>query len=243
MLEAIHFLTSARANCAFLVALDPLLVQQAAIAHYRTETIDINQYLDKLFNLRVNLRGLRPEQVGELVKAELSERATATLRDGLDIGLDELREAFGRVFFVPELTNPRLVARTFQRLRLVAKENAQAGNRKLDDTIALDTLVAWCAIAERWPQLRQQLQASRADKWLVNLEAVCGHYKYWVGKWATKDKTARAALLDEAEVLLSQLPGPLKQPGLGYFLTRTIMQPGRVDQLQKIDEALVCFGL
>ncbi len=72
MLEAIHFLTSAGANCSFLVALDPVLVQQAAVTHYRTDGFDSNQYLDKLFNLRVNLTALQAGGIGDLVDAELN---------------------------------------------------------------------------------------------------------------------------------------------------------------------------
>jgi hypothetical protein len=242
MLEAIHFLTMPGVNCSFLIALDPLLVQQAAIAHYRTEAIDINQYLDKLFTLRVNLTGLRPKQVEELV-AGLAKDAREILEDGLGVSLAHVQDAFSAVFFVPELTNPRLVVRTFQRLRLVAAENARSGKARLGPA-AIEALVAWCAIAERWPQLRQQLQASRTDLWRGNLEAVCGSYKVWVGDYEDKDEIARAALLERAEALLSQLPGPLKQPGLGYFLKEEIMaQPGLLEVLHEIDAVLLSFGL
>jgi hypothetical protein len=128
MLEAIHFLTSAGANCSFLIAIDPLLVQQAALTHYRTDTLDINQYLDKLFQLRVNLRSLQPAQIGDLVAGEFSPEVAEVLRDGLHASPDAVQSAFSDVFYLPELTNPRLVHRAFERLRLAAAANVRAGN-------------------------------------------------------------------------------------------------------------------
>ena len=74
MLEAIHFLTGAGAKCSFLIALDPVLVQQAAITHYQTTGFDTNQYLDKLFDLRVNLSTLRSESIERIISVELSRK-------------------------------------------------------------------------------------------------------------------------------------------------------------------------
>jgi hypothetical protein len=244
MLEAIHFLTSAGANCSFLVALDPLLVQQAATTHYRTETLDINQYLDKLFHLRVNLTALRPAQIEELVEAELAAEAALVLRDGLGATPAAVKAAFSKVFFVPELTNPRLVHRAFERLRLTAAANVLPRHTELMDPAGLDALVAWCAIAERWPQLRQLLQASLDSQWLVNLTAICGYYGYWHGPWADEDDKARALLLEEAASLISRLPGPLRQPDLGSFLSDRIMPHDDVlATIRGIDDVLVSFGL
>jgi hypothetical protein len=242
MLEAIHFLTSAGANCTFLVALDPVLVQQAAFTHYRTEALDINQYLDKLFQLRVNLTALRPAQIEELVAAEFSAQVVAVLRDGLDAGPGAVRAAFSKAFFVPELANPRLVHRTFQRLRLVAAANVRAGHADLRDPDALGALVAWCAVAERWPQLRQLLQASPPEQWQVNIGAVCGYYGYWDGSSAEADERAKAGLLDDAASITSRLPGRIKQPDLGSFLSDQIL-PGMLTAVQRIDVILVSFGL
>jgi hypothetical protein len=242
MLEAIHFLTSAGANCTFLVALDPVLVQQAAFTHYRTEALDINQYLDKLFQLRVNLTALRPAQIEELVAAEFSAPVIAELHDGLDAEPGAVQAAFSKAFFVPELANPRLVHRTFQRLRLVAAANVRAGHAELREPDVLDTLVAWCAIAERWPQLRQLLQASPPEQWRINIDAVCGYYGYWDD--APADERARAVLLDDAASITSRLPGRIKQPDLGSFLSDQILpQAGLLTTIQEIDAILVSFGL
>ena len=90
MLEAIFFLTSAGAHCSFLVALDPVLVQQAARTHYSTDGFDSNQYLDKLFQLRVNLTALQPDKIEAIVDAELKlplgDPAEGVLLQGLAAG-------------------------------------------------------------------------------------------------------------------------------------------------------------
>jgi hypothetical protein len=249
MLEAIHFLTSAGANCTFLVAIDPVLVEQAAFAHYHTDTLDINQYLDKLFQLRVNLTALRPAQIEELVAVEFDSQAAAVLRDGLGAEPAAVKNAFFGVFFVPELANPRLVHRTFERLRLAAAA-AAAANSKADRAVlqapgALDALVAWCAVAERWPQLRQMLQASREDQWYANISAVCGYYGYWdKGPWAKADEAGKTGVLKDAASIIGRLPGHLKQPDLGFFMDDRILPGNRlVTAIQRIDEILVSFGL
>jgi hypothetical protein len=251
MLEAIHFLTSAGANCAFLIAIDPLLVQQAALAHYRTDKLDINQYLDKLFELRINLRSLQPAQIGELVAAEFDAKAADLLRDGLHADPDAVRSAFSDVFYLPELTNPRLVHRAFERLRLAAAANIRAGNATIRAKDVLSPLVAWCAIAERWPQLRQLLQATGDDsaQWHANMTAICGYYGYWAGPWAARDEKDKEELLADAASIIDRLPGRLRQPDLGQFLSDLFFAdefPERPDQLavlREIDAVFVSFGL
>jgi hypothetical protein len=241
MLEAIHFLTSADANCTFLVAIDPLLVQQAAFAHYHTDALDINQYLDKLFKLRVNLTALRDEQIADLVATEFNSTVAALLKDGLGANPAWVRAAFGEVFFVLELANPRLVHRAFERLRLAAAANIRAGYDLLREPRALKPVVAWCAIAERWPQLRQLLQASNRAQWHANLAAVAGFYGQWSGAEKAGDKVA---ILDAAKNITDRLPGPLKQPDLGYFLSDLILpEPTMIGTLQEIDAIFVSLGL
>ena len=244
LLEAIHFLTSAQANCTFLIAIDPFLVQQAALAHYRTDNIDINQYLDKLFHLRINLTSLLDEQIGDLVGAELDDEvASKELSDGLDVHPAAVRHAFSAVFRLPELTNPRLVHRVFERLRLAAAVNAEVKDPVLRGEASLEPLVAWCAIAERWPQLRQLLQATHGgtDAWLANINVICGSYDCWL---AEPPEGAESALKAAASII-GRLPGPKQQPDLGTFLNREFTKnPTRAALVfQQIDRALVPLGL
>ncbi len=251
MLEAIHFLTSAGANCAFLIAIDPLLVQQAALAHYHTDTLDINQYLDKLFQLRVNLRSLKPTQIGDLVTAEFDDKVAEVLRAGLQVGLDAVRSAFSDVFYLPELTNPRLVHRAFDRLRLAAAANIRVCNTTVRAESVLVSLVAWCAIAERWPQLRQLLQATgdEPEQWYANINAICGYYGYWVGPWVDRGEKDKEELLADAASIIDRLPGRHRQPDLGQFLSDQFLvgqfsgQPNQLVLLREIDAIFVDFGL
>lgn len=250
MLEAIHFLTSAGANCTFLIAIDPALVQQAALAHYRTNKIDINQYLDKLFQLRINLRSLHPEQIGALIDAELGAEVGGLLRRGLGAAPDDVRSAFCDVFYLPELTNPRLVHRAFDRLRLAAAANLRLNNAVIRAPGTLVPLVAWCAVAERWPQLRQLLQATGSDpaQWHANITAVCGHYNYWTRPWANRDQAEKEEFLAEAASIIDRLPGRLQQPDLGQFLSDQffvdqVLRPDELERLREIDSILISFGL
>jgi hypothetical protein len=251
MLEAIHFLTSARANCAFLIAIDPLLVQQAALTHYRTDTLDINQYLDKLFHLRVNLRSLQPAQIGDLVTAKFGDEVAEVLRDGLHVGPDAVRSAFSEVFYLPELTNPRLVHRAFDRLRLAAAANIRADNPMVRAEGVLPDIVAWCAIAERWPQVRQVLQASSDElgQWYANVNAICGHYGYWAGPWAGRSDKDKQQLLADAASIIDRLPGRHRQPDLGQFLSDQFLSGqvrgrlGNLATLRELDAIFVSFGL
>jgi hypothetical protein len=252
MLEAIHFLTSARANCVFLIAIDPFLVQQAAVAHYRTSSIDINQYLDKLFQLRLNLRSLLPRQIGELVKAELgNEKVREQLGGGLHVRPAAVQVAFSQVFDLPELTNPRLVHRTFERLRLAAAANVGIQSPAIQGEGALVPLVTWCAIAERWPQLRQLLQAASDDlgTWYANIKAIRWHYDCWPGTGdKNKDEAEKEKFLAQAASIIDRLPGRRQQPDLGKFLSERFFADEssarrQLPLFREIDAALVSMGL
>lgn len=240
MLEAIYFLTTARAHCSFLVALDPALVQQAARTHYRTDGFDTNQYLDKLFHLRVNLPSLRRDKIAAIIDAELTapdDQTKTIMRKGIGAGPEELKAAFGQVFAVPELTNPRLVARVFSRLRLAASANIGANEAFLQDPGHLKALVVWCAVAERWSQLRQVLQASPVEKWSTNLYGIRTYYG-----WTDVDEKARSVILEEAAAVTSRLPGPDSQPDLGEFISAH-MSRGDMSVLRRIDDIMIGFGL
>jgi KAP family P-loop domain len=255
MLEAVHFLTSAGARCSFLIALDPVLVQQAAVTHYRTDGFDANQYLDKLFDLRVNLAALQPSSIEALLDGELRRpvvhaqaggpTTAEVLRDGLEVGPDQVRAAFRRAFCVPELTNPRLVHRVFERLRLAATANAAASASELRGPDRLDALVVWCAVAERWPQLRQILQASPDGNWAVNLRGICGFYGLWDdGGFPAAGVSDHSLELARVSSLTSRLPGRDRQPDLGSFVEDRILgRPELLAVLRQIDNALVAFGL
>lgn len=214
------------------------------MAHYQTDKIDINQYLDKLFQLRINLTSLRREQIGDLVGTELDDDVVKKmLSDGLGTRPEAVRSAFSAVFDLPELTNPRLVHRVFERLRLAATANVNANNPVLRSPDSLEALVAWCALAERWPQLRQVLQATHggANAWLANINVICGHYDCWL-----VEPTGEAeSLLAGAASVIDRLPERRRQPDLGTFLNRLFKRnpTQAAAAFEQIDKALASFGL
>ena len=94
MLEAIYFLTGAQAQCSFVIAIDPVLVQRAAHSHYKTTGFDSDQYLSKLFDLRLNLPSLRSEHIEIIVKSRLAPPAWIQPKKGKSLG-EVLQDALG----------------------------------------------------------------------------------------------------------------------------------------------------
>jgi hypothetical protein len=240
MLEAIYFLTGARARASFLVALDPTLVQQAAVTHYKTPGFDSNQYLDKLFDLRLTLRALVVQDIESLIELQLNRSVTIpnertlTLAEALQATLkaepQTIRQAFGALSRFPELCNPRLIRRIFDRLYLLGQADEQVDiDLRAGET--LSATVAWCAIAERWPSLRFLLQAIHPDTWAYFLLGFLEHY----------DGTVTTDFVHDNRHLLSRLPSAERNPDVSPFL-RYLRSLG-FDQFATIDEMLVRVGL
>lgn len=246
MLEAIHFLTSAQARCSFLIALDPLLVQQAAITHYRTAGFDSNKYLDKLFTLRLRLPELSTSSVERLLASELDGDIARVLADGLGVTVAQVADAFGEIFDLPELRNPRLIHRVCERLRLLAGANAaeERPDQRLVGRARLAPIVTWCAIADRWPELRQLLQDTPPQMWESNVRLVCFAYGF-----SDVFGDDRPRLEIEAEILQfsnvpDRLPGKRQQPDLGEFLIHKVLaEEDFLTMLAEADAAMIRFGL
>jgi hypothetical protein len=255
MLEAIHFLTAAGAAALFVVALDPVLVRQAAETHYRTSGFDSNRYLDKLFDLRVNLPSLRTENVKPLVLGLLGQQrgdgkpSGDMIAEVFGVDHDRIASAFGGVFRLPELTNPRLIVRTVDRLRLLANALIDASDHRLEGDEWLTPLLAWTAIAERWPQLRQVLQATSPSNWGSNAELVAYHYGIEsVARRETDVAFFENGLKSGANVI-ARLPTKEQSPDIGSFLELTVL--GQTDletedmmrALQQCDQVCREYGL
>ena len=246
MLEAIHFLTSAQARCSFLIALDPMLVQQAAITHYRTAGFDANKYLDKLFTLRLRLPELSRMSIENLLASELDGDTQRLLATGLGVRVAQVTDAFGEIFYLPELRNPRLIHRVCERLRLLAGANAAEDrpDPRLRGPDRLASIVTWCAIADRWPELRQLLQDTPPQMWESNVRLIC--FAYGFNDVFGDD---RPRLEIEAEILQfsnvpDRLPGKRQQPDLGEFLMHKVLaEADFLTTLADTDAAMVRFGL
>jgi hypothetical protein len=263
MLEAIYFLTAARAKCSFLVALDPTLVQQAAITHYKTAGFDSDQYLDKLFDLRINLPALQDVSIENLIRSELSRKTIFDHRE-LEVA-SLLGEAFGvendRVadvldnlwLFLPELSNPRLIHRIIERVQLLARACLAVQDTRLSDPDLFYAIMVWCIIAERWPQLRQVLRASNTGAWLVNLQLVARWYGQGVHTSAEKARAALETDLSAIQNFVARLPDKERHPDLGQFLYHSILRQEvkwenndlkkMIDQLAVVEEVMVDLGL
>jgi hypothetical protein len=166
MLESLHFLTAARAPAIFFVAIDPTLVRQAAFSHYKTTNFDTNQYLNKLFDLRINLPSLPLAELNAFVKGNFKRPVGkgAPLRDriasyvGEDISLFE--DWMMNVVSLPEVKNPRTINKIFDRFALFF----QAAPDLKFDRDYLEAVALWCVISERWPFLREMCQYIEAER-------------------------------------------------------------------------------
>jgi hypothetical protein len=258
MLEAVYFLTAAGANAYFLVALDPTLVRQAAATHYKVDTFDTNQYLDKLFTLRITLRSLRGESLSELILQELvtnspgvsAEPSTVevALRDAMHVTGGDLHKILTRVFTLPELTNPRLVHRVIERLRLFAQSAPgqeflnHAENASVDTLIEL--LTRLCVVSERWPELRSLLQASPlTDDWGKALEHITLFYGWNPPEWSKEQIKDGRELIEQSPSFFGRLPDRARHPDLGEFLFYTNSLPDARTLLPAIDRAMMSGAL
>jgi hypothetical protein len=227
MLEAIHFLTSAGASCSFLIALDPVLARQAAATHYRTDGFDSSRYMDKLFDLRIQLPALAGERIGPFVRGHISrpgrfpdERETlaSLLKRVVAVDADRVVEECSVLFSLPELANPRLISRVLLRVALLAQALEEAQDSELAGGTWLRPLLIWSAITERWPQVRELLQAIDLASWRSNTELMAYYYGITNSSaLQSRDDQLSGALTRNANVT-ARLPASDRAPDLGQFL-------------------------
>lgn len=252
LLEAVHFLTSADANAKFIVAIDPRLVQQAAVSHYSGSGFDVEQYLNKLFDLRVNLTALTGDLRRGFLDLALSSANGEPLNAGARLGLDEdgLADAWERVFLLPELSNPRLISRAVRRFELyLAADPDPLGpaDPVAESELALkdrvDALVRLIAITERWPDLRMLVQLFSPRVLRERLEQFT---RYYGVNPATLEPTAAATPNDgmpDAPWLFDRLPERKLHPDLGIFLGETLEVAGVEETFPAFDQKLLAAGL
>lgn len=257
LLEAIRFLISTGAPVTFLIALDPTLARQAIVTHYGTDAFDPDRYLDKMFDLRVNLPSLGP-RMADLVEHHLARemramghvmKVGAAMRALLgDSAADRLlKEAAGLALGTPDFANPRIVRRIFDRLYLLAVSRSAAKQRPLSLTSAKECgqLLVWLAIAERYPAIRAAAQAALSkDTGDTFTERLVFLHRTYVPD--SDSQQARELPRSFADLLAShRLPAPTSAPELAaIFAVLGPKDAGRwADILREIDEALVDAGL
>lgn len=176
LLQAMRFLISAGARATFVVALDPILARQALVTHYQTDAFDPDQYLDKMFTLRVSLPAVPHHRVAQIFHGHFArpplgaEQPTvealisASLGDGW---ASHIAEHAGAVLCTPTLRNPRLIQRLSDRLLLllVSMQDPDLRGQRLSlrDPIEARVLIGWLALGERWPDVRAALQSELLD--------------------------------------------------------------------------------
>lgn len=183
LLEALQFLISSEAAVTFFVALDPTLVREAVITHYRIDAFDPDRYLDKIFNLRINLPAVALPDLEGLVRGHLDRRVPhegteKPLREVLGRLLGEqvqdLERAATDVLWPIDLRNPRIIRRIFDRLHLLGCAGAGPGPLAVQDDTGIHRLLLWLSLIERWPDLRRTLQ--HAADFALMFDGICELY-------------------------------------------------------------------
>jgi hypothetical protein len=263
MLEAIHFLTSTRPRAAFIVALDPTLVRQAAITHYHTEGFDTDQYLDKLFDLRITLRSLNDNDLHQLVEAQITRSVFAGGRQRPILNIIEetfgpvhsdMLSTLGKVSRLPELRNPRIIRRITDRIYLFScSKEAIALAAEREGAPLIQAIVVWCILTERWPVVRIQLQAAgKGFTWPDLIRRAHNYYNEKVGLEPQKKAEPLPAEIAARIPVIERSPDV--RGFLGYVLNFSEIEeeegrdPGRfqgslVDLLADVDRAMTAAGL
>jgi len=171
LLEALHFLISAKADATILVALDPSLARQSVVVHYGTPAFDPERYLDKMFDLRITLPSISGETLKTLIRKQLSKNY---LFEGAQVPLlelaarrfghlfSDLENSFQKALFLPDFCNPRMIGRILRRIHLLACSNVSSSLQVAPQDQWL--LILWLALIERRPELRTAYQGTATTK-------------------------------------------------------------------------------
>lgn len=188
MLEAMHFLTAARAPAVFVIALDPELVHQAAYTHYKVQSFDTDLYLNKIFDLRINLPISSTDALVTFININFDDDCMGTsVREyfASQTDVDELIKWSISILSLPEIHNPRTINKIFQRVRLFINRIQSIDSVETSQPLS-KVLFAWCVLCECWPWVRElcaYVDEDRHDEFLtairdfyVDEEKIRGRY-------------------------------------------------------------------
>ena len=150
LLQALRFVVSSGANATFIVAIDPELAKAGLRAFYRSDDFDGERYLDKMFDLRVDVPPLNDAMLQALIDGEC-KRPVVSDTGEVALGL-EVEDAAGALA-VPDLRNPRLVSKAFAKLRFMKAAGALP-------RVSGQQAVLCLAVFERWPEVRVALDVA-----------------------------------------------------------------------------------
>lgn len=246
LLESIRFISATGAPATFVIAIDPALARHSVLTHYHNAQFDPDRYLAKMFDLRTVLPALTDVDMERMVGALVAEPSRPgadagplahLLEERLGPGARALSDAAGLVFQNTDLRNGRLVDRIIRRLRAWAE--AYHGEQTMIGTSDdLRLVVAWLAVAEVWPTVRQVVQGAGTN-FGIQFKRIQVMYldrsNYGGGSWE--------------EPNLCTLPKPNQHRDLTALFEKALQPPPNesadhvADYLGKVDRSLCDAGL
>jgi hypothetical protein len=209
LLQGLRFLLAAGAPVTVLVALDPFLAREGVRRAYGSQGVDADRYLDKIFDLRVSLPGLRAQAVQSFWTARL---AAPVLTPAGDRALGErlpaaiAQVAVAQIAPVQSLRNPRVLSRLAAKLALL---QSTSDVPETPTPAHAETLLLWMAMGERWPAHRALVQSG--EHFGQRLSAVARQVGRDQSQVYDEDPQVQALAPDPAlaKVLMTLLEGDL----------------------------------
>ena len=145
------------------------------LAAHRNQTVAPDPYLDKMFDLRVNLGPIDQDQLRALIDGLLQRPVVVSNRERplstvLPRGWEPMAIAAPSALAVQSLRTPRVVRRIVDKLWLLARSNRL---HSPETPAELKLALQFMGIAERWPMLREAL-FERGHH--LGLERLINHY-------------------------------------------------------------------
>ena len=164
LLEAVKFLLAAQARVIFFVALDPRLAREAIRTRYRLQEFDADQYLDKMFHLRLNVPSMNERAHAALVRSLVQRFAVGPedRRAMVDV-VSAAEGVIGKILQALRVVNPRFV----EKIVVKALYYLGAAPRWSEESAVpiqserFWVLISYVIIAERWPQYRRAIFQNR----------------------------------------------------------------------------------
>jgi hypothetical protein len=178
LLEAFRFMTAANARATFAIAIDPTLAHQAVKRRYRLSNVDAHHYLDKMFQLRIDLPPLDGSNIVDFVKGRTNLATGPNPQSLFKLLEAQVGPVAGSLFenasiALPSaaLRNPRYVERLLQRLYFIALNQRGLGSLLHEDNVRATLLFSWSGICDRWPPVRAAFRAAprneREQRWIA----------------------------------------------------------------------------
>lgn len=248
LLQAVRFLLSAGAPATFVVAIDPTLAREAVRAHYRSDGFDVDRYLDKMYDLRVSLRGLAAPDLVALVRGLLDrpvllDTRTAPLAalaaDRLGTDPHDLALALAGQCHRGGHGNPRVVRRVVDRLMVLLSTGTGPLVPPPLPALPPALIAAWLLICDRAPAARRQLQqAGLRQEWV----SLVTHTVRWTHRHQPgRGPTGPGPHPSIARLEAQGLPTPQAAPLFAALVAPDWSTHG--EGLAALDGALVAQGL